>query len=180
MIQLTATLHRLMAAKRIRWLWPLVALLFTEGIYRGWSWANAPTSDDSTFELYAIGGSTVVGEPYNAISGLNFPALASRMLGGRIMGRRIEIHNLAQQGASLYPQTFALRRWLRWRDNTVPAAVLIYSGHNEWLDEAGPSAAHSVWRAAKRGIGRVSWLLGDLWLVIDQIKHGDEGPCDVE
>lgn len=82
-----------------------------------------------SFEIYALGGSTTVGDPYP--SQLAFPALTAAEFGGAIGGRQIVVRNLARVGDSSYPQSLALERALLGRDRSNPGVVLVYNGNNE-------------------------------------------------
>ena len=118
------------------------------------------------FVLYAVGESTLVGEPFSDM--LSLPQLVSDMVGGRIGGRVIEIVNLAERGAGAYAQSLRFGLAVARRDRSVPAAVLIYSGHNEpYLptptDDAlpGRDSALATWLGGAAGLTARSWLLHD-------------------
>ncbi|MBI5208430.1 MAG: hypothetical protein HY927_00490 [Elusimicrobia bacterium] len=91
--------------------------------------AWAPGAGRDAFELYAIGESTMAGEPY--APRLSVPAVVADRLGGEAAGRRIVVRNLARAGESIYPQATRLELALRGRDPRRPGALLIYAGHND-------------------------------------------------
>jgi lysophospholipase L1-like esterase len=117
----------------------LAAALLLEGGYRAALALRAPRTE--AFELYAIGESTAVGDPYPPR--LSFPEQAAALLGNRVGDRVIDLTNLARAGNSIYPQAVALASRVRFRRRDNPAAVFIYSGHNEHFTEprrVGPVA----------------------------------------
>ncbi len=87
--------------------------------------------DPGVFDLYLVGESTMHGGPFDTDSGYSPDQLISKMFDGRIGGRRIVPHVIAQGGESIYPQAFALEQALRGRDPRRPGAMLLYSGHND-------------------------------------------------
>jgi hypothetical protein len=131
-------------------------LVLAEGACRAYLCSRA--QPDGAFELYAIGGSTTAGEPYDRR--LSFPALVDAMFDSSIGGRRIVVDNLSRPGDSIYPQAIALSSRLRFRNKSNPAAVLIYSGHNEHF-----TAYRTEGRLAKAYVSLRSALLGRSFLV---------------
>ena len=95
---------------------------------------------DTPFDLYGLGESTMVGEPFEPK--ISVPRLLERMFAGSIAGRPIVITNLAERGAPLYPQSAAFERALASRNPGAPGVVLIMSGHNEAFMDAAPG----TWR----------------------------------
>lgn len=94
---------------------------------------------DAAFELYGLGESTMVGQPFDPK--VSIPRLLDHMFGGEIAGRRLVVKNLAERGAPLYPQALAFERALDGRVPGAPGAVLIMSGHNEAFVPAADGAA---------------------------------------
>ena len=146
----------------------LVLLVSSEAVYR------FVVEDDHhppgrAFDLYAVGGSTTRGEPYDVHCQFAFPQLIARLLGGAVQGVPIRVHNLAGAGETVYPQSFALSRRLRERDTTNRGAVLIYSGHNEWFNADDPPPL--LWRGFKQAkqwtMRHLTWL-GDLVLHVER------------
>src|SRR3990172_877140 len=66
-------------------------------------------SPPAGFDIYAIGGSTTMGDPYYKA---NFPFLTGKILGDPFLGKRINVVNLGQSGHSIYPQAYLLHRAL--------------------------------------------------------------------
>ncbi|MBI4676058.1 MAG: hypothetical protein HY748_00565 [Elusimicrobia bacterium] len=103
------------------------------------------------FELYAIGGSTMAGSPYDGI--LSIPGIASNILGGEVRGKPIRVLNLAGHGESIYPQAFSLKDAVRYRDRSRPGAVFVYSGHNDAaMGRARLSPGCRVYEPIKEGV----------------------------
>ena len=109
-----------------------VALL-CEGVYRGWLAVSAPSVDAHTdrFEIYGVGESTMVGQPY--APAVSIPLLLESMFGGQIGGRSIALENLAEPGVPLYPQAMAFERAMASRNRAVPGVALVIAGHNEGI-----------------------------------------------
>jgi len=104
--------------------------------------ATAPELD-----LYAMGESTMEGQPYD---GLSIPDLVSRAFDGEIHGRRIRVQNLAKRGQSIFPQVFALQDELRCRAGRAPGVLFIYSGHNDSGNPRAPSRLEKASRMLER------------------------------
>jgi len=115
-------------------LFSLGALAFAltlEASYRSyWYWKTPLRGSARVFEIYVVGESTAVGSPYGRLS---FALLAGKFLGGQADGLPIVVKNWAMGGESIYPQALAMRNKFRYRDRRNPAAVFIYSGHNETM-----------------------------------------------
>jgi len=99
-----------------------------EGAYRGVLYLDAREAVVDRFDVFAVGGSSMRGEPYVALS---IPILLGMAFDGRIDGRTMVITNFGKDGHSIYPQWVQLQRRLVGRDPSIPGVVLIYSGHNE-------------------------------------------------
>jgi tetratricopeptide (TPR) repeat protein len=122
---------------------------------------TARDRNGDVFELYAIGESSTAGEPYSRR--LAFPSLAASMLDGTIGGRPILVENLAVAGDSIYPQAVKAVKRLRFRRSSNPAAVIIYSGHNEkFTAPREPGPVESAYLAFKNLVLYRSFLLTDL------------------
>lgn len=114
----------------------LFGFVLLEGAYR--LILTVHTKPDGVYELYAIGGSTTAGEPYEPA--LSFPSRVAARIAGPVA-----LDNLARPGDSTYPQALALAARLRLRNRANPAAVLIYTGHNEHFTE--PRTVPAAFRA---------------------------------
>jgi hypothetical protein len=112
-----------------------------------------PPTDGPAFDLYAVGESTALGEPYNR-DGFSLAGLVALRLGGSRDGLPIRVVSLAKGGQSIYPQARRLEDALRCRDRSRPGAALIYSGHND----AGPARGVSVLMAWERLFPRSALL----------------------
>ncbi|HXT01496.1 MAG TPA: hypothetical protein VN915_12540 [Elusimicrobiota bacterium] len=84
---------------------------------------------DGRFELYSVGESTALGEPY--WPAVTVGALVERALGGAVRGKPIVTIDLARQGESIYPQAEAAELALCCRNPGVPGALFVYAGHND-------------------------------------------------
>jgi len=84
---------------------------------------------DDSFVIYGVGESTAVGEPYDPE--MEMVKLVKLELGGAAGKRKIVTVNIAQEGASIFPQATALYRALSCRNKDVPGVVLVYSGNND-------------------------------------------------
>lgn len=116
------------------------------------------------FDLYAVGESTALGEPYDH-DGFSLAALVSARLGGTLKGLPIRVENLAQGGQSIYPQARRLEEALRCRDASRPGAALIYSGHND----AGPSQGWSLLMAWERVLPRSRLLEAAVYALEERV-----------
>ena len=127
----------------------LALLVLVEPGYRIYRWARHHGGDTTAFDLYAVGGSTMAGVPYASGPSSRFstPRIIARMFNEEIGGRPIAVHNLAEQGHSIYPQWVALARTVEHRDPRVPGAVLIYTGENEGFGPGSEDPPESGLRA---------------------------------
>lgn len=141
----------------------VIAVLSEIGLRACFLARNRYLADDpGRFELYALGGSTTAGQPYDtptvADRRISVPLLVERMFGGRIGGRRIEVRNLAVHGHSIYPQDFFLEREIRYRRKEIPGVVFIYCGENDdFFDDSAPTP---WWERQRQRLGR-SVVLGE-------------------
>jgi lysophospholipase L1-like esterase len=110
-----------------------VLLLLCEGAYRIWLYVDAPRyhATGAHFEIYGVGESTLVGEPFDPK--ISVPRILEYLFGNEIAGRSIVVKNLAERGNPLYPQALAFERALASREIHEPGVVLIMSGHNEGI-----------------------------------------------
>lgn len=122
----------------------LVALsgaLLVEGGFRACLWTAARLRREvppRSFELYAVGESTMAGVPYPRRAAP--PYLVKKILGGTVGKRTVAVVSTAAAGESIYPQAAAFERAIRARRRDDPGAVLIYAGHNDAAyDEATPA-----------------------------------------
>ena len=141
----------------------LLGLALSEAAYRAALWVRARLAQDAgAFEIFAVGGSTTLGQPFE--NKVSFPLIAAGLFEGRLQGRPIVVRNLAAYGEdSTYPQWVRLRREAAFRRKSVPGAVLIYCGHNEGdLRPAPPSLRSRLWAAWERRVVDPSYLLTDL------------------
>lgn len=113
----------------------LVLALAAEAAYRAVVHIAVRRHGGGEFELYGVGESTMVGEPFHPK--VSVPLLLEHMFGGVMAGRPMRIINLAERGVPLYPQAVAFERAVADRDRDSPGAVLIMSGHNESLAPTG-------------------------------------------
>lgn len=141
------------------------ALAFAvEGAYRVTLYVSARRHAGSEFELYGVGESAMVGEPFHPK--ISVPRLLEHMFGGVMDGRPMKVMNLAERGVPLYPQSIAFERAVAAGNPASAGAVLIMSGHNESFDrapETGQPYAPSV-------IGEGSVLLREALLAL-QRRH---------
>ena len=142
----------------------LAVALLSEGAYRVKLHFDVPhpPATGTTFEIYGVGESTLVGEPFEPK--ISVPRMLEYMFGGHIAGRAIEVKNLAERGSPLYPQSVAFERAVVSRDAREPGVVLIMSGHNEGIlpgTSAGAPGLSVLSRVAEE-----SALLGDAILAL--------------
>lgn len=111
--------------------------------YRKTAVITGPGTPPDTFVLLALGGSTMIGEPY--APDLSIPRLVAGMFDKRLDERPVVITNLAGAGHSIYPQSVLFQRLMESTDGAVHGAVLVYSGHNEGnLKNRSPSTIQSM------------------------------------
>ncbi|OGR44487.1 MAG: hypothetical protein A2X35_00020 [Elusimicrobia bacterium GWA2_61_42] len=102
--------------------------LLAEGLYRLSLFGSARFAEgQGDFELYAMGESSMEGSPFYRSP----PAIVSLLFSHTLAGRNLRVINLAYGGNSVYPQAIKTIRALKYRNRAAPAALLIYSGHNE-------------------------------------------------
>lgn len=118
---------------------PGVALL-AEGGIRVSRWLLVPSFNDETFQIFAVGGSTMQGAPYPPR--FSPPAFLSSVFDGWIGARPIEIRNIARHGWSVCSESVLLERAVAGRDPGIPGVLMVYAGHNEgrvFPGSSGPS-----------------------------------------
>ena len=111
----------------------VVVALVSEAAYRVERWFGAPrwSTTGTRFEMYGVGESTLVGEPFEPK--ISVPRLLEYVFSGAVAGRPIAVKNLARRGEPLYPQSIAFEEAVAARDVREPGVVLILSGHNEGI-----------------------------------------------
>jgi len=116
----------------------LAVVLLGEAVYRATLHLGAPATGTAAhqFELYGVGESTMVGEPFEPK--ISVPRLLEHLFGHALAGRTIVVRNLAERGVPLYPQSIAFEQAVAFRDPSVPGVALIMSGHNEGFTPATP------------------------------------------
>lgn len=80
------------------------------------------------FRIFALGGSTTYGEPY--ASETSFPAFVGKFLEAANPNRDIEVINCGGLSYASYRIRFILQEVLEYS----PDLILIYTGHNEYLE----------------------------------------------
>ncbi|MBI3564350.1 MAG: hypothetical protein HY079_04050 [Elusimicrobia bacterium] len=141
------------------------ALLAVEGGWRACRWTAARLRRDTpprSFELYAVGESTMAGAPYPKRAGPAF--LVKKILGGTVDRRTIAVTVVARAGESVFPQAAAFEDAVRARRRDDPGAVLIYAGHN---DAAYEDATPAFERFRERWLYR-SLVVRDLSFLLEE------------
>ena len=99
-----------------------------------------PTHDsvqaNDRFFLYVLGGSTSKGEPFSVKDAdpSVIGRLVSRRFDDEVLGRKIKLVTLAQKGTAIDVAAEMARNIADRKHASGTAAVLLYSGHNEFLD----------------------------------------------
>ncbi len=99
-----------------------------------------PTHDsvqaNDRFFLYVLGGSTSKGEPFSVKDA--DPSVIGRLVSwhfdDEVLGRKIKLVTLAQKGTAIDVAAEMARNIADRKHASGTAAVLLYSGHNEFLD----------------------------------------------
>jgi len=155
--------------------------LAAEGLDCGyWAGRRFFERGGEAFEIYAVGESTAVGEPYG--EKLAPAALAAEQFGGSIGGRRIRVVMVAERGQSIYPQSVAFERRLKSRDKRIPGVVLIYSGHNDaGRPYVPPSRFVRLLRAAtvRSALLRDSQYLAEKWFPFLRLRTMESWEYDL-
>jgi len=115
---------------------------------------------DNTFNIYYFGESTIVGEPY--APRMTIPALTSYLLDNQVSGKPIRYINMAVQGADFQYSLNCLQIVLKNKNIFKPSLVVIYAGHNEFLQDAtdyGFIKLHFKYNNRLKGLLRRSLLL---------------------
>lgn len=122
----------------------------------GAAWAGVTPlfSRPKAFPLYAVGESTAFGMPFGPK--ISFPKIVSRMLGGKVQGRPLEIVNLARPGSQTEEQYWRLLRELSLRPRRE-GLVLVYAGINETLHETPSRLELALDRSLV--LSRISYLV---------------------
>lgn len=95
---------------------------------------------DSSFNIYYLGGSTLAG----VIPQISIPQVVEASLDTSSAELPINSFNLAIGGANLESQLENLQIVLADRETYKPSAVVIYSGHNEFLQYHQPYGSASL------------------------------------
>lgn len=94
-----------------------------------------PASTTNQFFLYVLGGSTSKGEPFSVED--NEPSVFGRLVSWQfdhqIHGKDISVVTLAEKGTAIDTAAKMARDIIRQNHAPGTAAVLLYSGHNEFL-----------------------------------------------
>lgn len=104
-----------------------------------------PQKGDSTFRVFALGGSSTAGFPYTFYNG--FPARLQERLETYLPDMRVEVINLGMTAVNSYT-LWHLKDYL---PRYQPDAVVIYAGHNEYYGAFG--AGSTIYK-----LGNYIWL----------------------
>jgi Flp pilus assembly protein TadD len=85
--------------------------------------------EPGTYRIFALGGSTTAGRPYDAE--FAFPAWLQRYLDQAAPSRRFEVINAGGISYASYRVAVLMRELLRYQ----PDLFVVYTGHNEFLEE---------------------------------------------
>ncbi len=116
-----------------------------------------------TYRIFALGGSTTAGRPYDAK--VAFPAWLELYLNAAQPGRRFEVVNAGGISYASYRIVVLMKELVRYQ----PDLFLVYTGHNEFLEERSYSGIiHQhptlkrlrIWLNGYRfyGLARRAWL----------------------
>ena len=89
----------------------------------------AAAKDPGTYRIFALGGSTTAGRPYDAH--VAFPAWLERYLTAAAPQRRFEVINAGGISYASYRIVVLMRELVRHEPNLF----VVYTGHNEFLEE---------------------------------------------
>jgi tetratricopeptide (TPR) repeat protein len=89
-------------------------------------------SAEGTFRIYLLGGSASFGVPYAPRA--DFGQLVSVLFDRELLGRPIEVVNLAGRGRTAGETLEAVRRLVEEEREPGSCAVLVYTGNNEFID----------------------------------------------
>ncbi|MCC7338256.1 MAG: tetratricopeptide repeat protein [Pirellulaceae bacterium] len=103
-----------------------------------------------TFRVFALGGSTTQGEPYSTETA--FPQWLQLDLQAAVPDRQVEVINCGGLSYASYRVLAILREVLRYD----PDLIIVYSGHNEYLERRTYAPYHSS-SLFNRSL---SWLAG--------------------
>ncbi|MCA9190362.1 MAG: hypothetical protein KDB03_01315 [Planctomycetales bacterium] len=112
----------------------------------------AKTKDPKTFRIFALGGSTTQGEPYSTES--SFPKWLELGLQTAVPDRRVEVINCGGLSYASYRVLAILREILQYE----PDLVVVYTGHNEFLEKRTYADVHqsdSLWSRSLRSVARL-------------------------
>jgi tetratricopeptide (TPR) repeat protein len=114
----------------------LIGLFAAEGVFRLYLSLRNNAVEAESFEIFAVGGSTTLGQPYE--DKISFPKITRFLLGERVGSRAIVVHNLAEKGHRIASQRALFDLRVAHRNRNRPGAVLIYSGHNDAVVYSDP------------------------------------------
>ncbi len=101
-----------------------------------------------TFRVFALGGSTTQGEPYSTETA--FPAWLRLNLQARCAGREFEVINCGGLSYASYRVLAILREVLEYK----PDLIVIYTGHNEFLERR----TYENWMPTSTKANALAWL----------------------
>ncbi len=103
-----------------------------------------------TYRIFALGGSTTAGRPYDAA--VAFPRWLERYLEAADSGRRYEVVNAGAISYASYRVVVLLRELVGYQ----PDLFVVYTGHNEFLEERSYSQIihqHPAWKRLRVWLG---------------------------
>ena len=108
------------------------------------------------YNVYYLGGSTMLGVPY--APRMSLPQIVEQVLGGRVAGRALHSVNLGRSGRDLLYALQRLEHVLSHRNVFHPSLIVLYSGHNEFLDFGFKPPPYAFLEPAWYSISRRSHL----------------------
>ncbi|MCP4661311.1 MAG: tetratricopeptide repeat protein [bacterium] len=131
-----------------------------------------------TYRIFALGGSTTAGRPYDAA--VAFPRWLERYLEAVDPGRRYEVVNAGAVSYASYRIVVLLRELLRYE----PDLLVVYTGHNEFLEERSYSQIIHQHPALKRlrvrlGGFRITTLARQGWRKLRPQESATTLPAEV-
>jgi len=131
-----------------------------------------------TYRIFALGGSTTAGRPYDAA--VAFPRWLERYLEEMDSGRRYEVVNAGAISYASYRIVVLLRELLDYE----PDGFVVYTGHNEFLEERSYSQIihqHPAWKRLRIWLGgfRFYTLARQGWLKLRPPEAATALPAEV-
>lgn len=134
------------------------ALLLLEGGWRAYYFLkNRNAEPEGAFALYAVGESSVAG-----FSDLSFVSALGKMYEGGFAGRKLYVNNLARSGFVAYAHRTRLRQHISFRKRANPAALIIYTGHNEPASQPVSGIGQKLWLSFGEALASKSYFLSDM------------------